>query len=186
MNERETANGHGTTDGLWRWLVGGLVTGGVVLGLMVAAYAVGYNRGQDVAAPAATATPLPPPPPPTTTTTGTTPSTGAIGAVTVTPALVASGRKLYTSAGCSACHSLTGAAGAGPSFKGVAGGTSTLDTGETVSADDAYLARSITDPDAEVVKGYHAGIMGPAIAGDDLSAKPDDVRALVAFIKSQR
>ena len=182
MSERETAGGHGTTDGLWRWLVGGLVTGGVVLGLMVAAYAVGYNRGEDAAAPAATTAPAPPPP---ATSTATTPSTGAIGPVTVTPALVARGKELYTSAGCSACHSLTGAAGAGPSFKGVAGGTSTLDTGEAVTADDAYLARSITDPDAEIVKGYHAGIMGPAIAGHDFSAKPDDVRALIAFIKTQ-
>jgi hypothetical protein len=55
-----------------------------------------------------------------------------------------------------------------------------------VTADDAYLERSITDPDAQVVKGYHQGIMGPAIAGHDLSAHPADLRALVAFIKSQK
>ena len=35
-----------TTDGLWRWLLGGLAAGGVILGLLIAAYAVGYHRGQ--------------------------------------------------------------------------------------------------------------------------------------------
>jgi len=55
-----------------------------------------------------------------------------------------------------------------------------------VTVDDAYLERSITDPDAQVVKGYHQGIMAPAVAGLGLSGKPDDLRALVAFIKSQK
>ena len=189
MSENETTNGHETADGLWRWLVGGLVAGGILLGLLVATYSIGYDRGKDAApaAPAQTApAPTPAEPPTPAAPTPTTPGTGAIGPVTVTPALVARGKELYTADGCSACHSLTGAAGAGPSFKGVAGGTSTLETGETVTADDAYLVRSITDPDAEIVKGYHAGIMGPAIAGHDLSANPDDVRALVAFIKSRK
>ena len=109
-----------------------------------------------------------------------------LGPVQVTPALVARGKALYTSDGCSACHSLSGTPGAGPSFKGLAGGTSTLTTGQTVTADDAYLERSIADPDAQIVKGYHQGIMAPAVAGFGLSAKPDDIRALVAFIKSQK
>ena len=55
-----------------------------------------------------------------------------------------------------------------------------------ITADDAYLQRSISDPDSQIVKGYRAGLMTPAIAGFDLSRKPDDVRALVAFIKSQK
>ena len=36
------------------------------------------------------------------------------------------------------------------------------------------------------MKGYRAGIMSAAIASKDLASKPDDVRALVAFIKSQK
>jgi hypothetical protein len=63
---------------------------------------------------------------------------------------------------------------------------STLTTGQRVTADDAYLQRSIADPDAQIVKGYHQGIMAPAIGGFGLNAKPDDIRALVAFIKSQK
>ena len=123
---------------------------------------------------------------PTTTTAAPTTSTtgGTVVPVAVTPALVARGKSLYTADGCSGCHSLTGAAGAGPTFKGLAGGTSTLTTGEQVTADDAYLERSITDPDAQIVKGYIAGLMPPAIASFDLAHKPDDLRALVAFIKS--
>jgi mono/diheme cytochrome c family protein len=182
MSEQQVAGGHGTSDGLW--LLGGLAAGGILLGLLIAAYAVGYHRGQHHAAQAAAPTTQA-----ATTTTGgpTTPTTGAtIGPVAVTPALVARGKSLYTADGCSACHSLTGVPGAGPSFKGLAGGTSTLTTGERVTADDAYLESSITDPDAQVVKGYHQGIMGPAIAGRDLSAHPADLRALVAFIKSQK
>ncbi len=59
-------------------------------------------------------------------------------------------------------------------------------TAQTVTADDAYLERSIADPDAQIVKGFTAGLMAPAIASFDLAHKPDDIRALVAFIKSQK
>ena len=165
-------------DGLWRWLLGGLAGGAAVLGLLIAAYAVGYHRGERHTI-SSTRTPAVAP---AATTTTSEPAT--LPPVQVTSALVARGKALYTSGGCSACHSLSGAPGAGPSFKGLAGGTSTLTTGQTVTVDDAYLERSITDPDAQVVKGYHQGIMAPAVAGLGLSAKPDELRALVAFIKS--
>ena len=169
---------HGTSDELWRWLLGGLAGGAAVLGLLIVAYAIGYHRGQHRTTESAVATTTAP------RTTTTTPQT--VGPAQVTPALVARGKVLYTSDGCSGCHSLSGAAGAGPSFKGLAGGTSTLTTGESVAADDAYLQRSIADPDAQIVKGYREGIMAPAVAGLGLGAKPGDIRALVAFIKSQK
>ena len=175
-----------TTDGLWRWLVGGLTVGGVILGLLIAAYAVGYHRGQHAAGAEASETVS------STTTTATTATAAAPsapsrpGTITATPALIAAGKTLYTRDSCASCHSLTGAAGAGPSFKGLAGDTTTLSNGEKVTADDAYLERAIADPDAQVVKGYNAGIMAPAIASFDLAHKPDDIRALVAFIKSQK
>ena len=182
-----TATPHASSDGLWRWLVGGLVAGGVILGLLIAAYAVGYHHGQHHAratasAPPATTTA------PTTTSAATTTSAPApaAGPVPVTAALVAQGKSLYQSDGCSACHSLSGSAGAGPSFKGLAGSTVTLATGQSTTADDAYLERSIADPDAQIVKSYRAGIMPAAIASYGLASKPDDIRALVAFIKSQK
>jgi len=55
----------------------------------------------------------------------------------------------------------------------------------TTWADDAYLERSITDPDAQIVKGYTAGLMAPRIASFGLAHKTDDLRALVAFIKAK-
>lgn len=106
--------------------------------------------------------------------------------VQVTPALVAQGKQLYTADSCAGCHTLSGTAGAGPTFKGLSGSTVTLDTGQTIAANDTYLARSITDPDGQIVRGYHAGVMPPAIASFNLSRKPSDIRALVAFIKSQK
>jgi mono/diheme cytochrome c family protein len=190
MSDDATAT-HTSSDGLWRWLLGGLAAGGIILGLLVAAYAIGYHRGQHH--PRATAASAPTPATTTTASTPATTTTGATtapasttGAVPVTPALVAQGKSLYQSDGCSACHSLTGAGGVGPSFKGLAGSTVTLTTGQTVTADDAYLEHSIADPDAQIVKGYRAGVMPAAIASYNLTGKPAEIRALVAFIKSHK
>jgi len=180
MTEQHTGGTHGG-DGLWRWLLGGLAGGGVVLGLLIGAYAIGYNRGQDsTAAPVRTTAPA------ATTTAATTTSAAppAAGPVPVTAALVARGKTLYSSDGCAACHSLDGSAGAGPTLAGAAGRSVELTDGTTVTADDAYLQQAIADPDAQIVKGYGAGVMSAAISGFDLGA--DDIRALVAFLKSQK
>lgn len=61
-----------------------------------------------------------------------------------------------------------------------------MKTGETITSDDAYLVNSIVSPDAQIVKGYGAGIMSAAIASQNFAGNPDDVRALVAFIRSQK
>jgi mono/diheme cytochrome c family protein len=106
--------------------------------------------------------------------------------VTATPALVARGETLYRTDGCAACHSLNGSAGVGTSFKGLAGSRVTLTDGETVTADDAYLEQSIASPDAKIVKGYRSGVMSAAVSSYGLARRPDDLRALVAFIKAQR
>jgi cytochrome c2 len=180
-----TDDSHSSTDELWRWLLGGLLAGGIILGLLVAAYAAGYHSGQHHGRSAAPASTVPAPP---TTTTGT--STGSTnsppGPIVATPALVARGKSLYTSDGCSACHSLSGKAGAGPSLDAIVGRKVTLTSGETITSDDAYLVESIVSPDKKIVKGYGAGIMSAAIAGQDLATNPDDVKALVAFVKSQK
>jgi hypothetical protein len=47
-----------------------------------------------------------------------------------------------------------------------------------------YLRRSISASDAQIASGYHAGLIAPAIANFNLDAKPNDVRALVAYITS--
>ena len=157
-----------TGDGLLRWLIGGVVAGAIVLGLLIGAYAIGYHRGTDKgrhqaarAAPAETA-----------------PATSAQPAP--------SGEHLWASDGCAGCHSLDGSAGAGPTVKGLAGSTVTLDDGSTVTANDAYLAEAITDPDAKIVKGYGSGVMSAGVKRLGLDANPQAVDALVAFVKAQR
>jgi len=95
----------------------------------------------------------------------------------------APGETEYRRYACAGCHSLDGSDGTGPSFKGLAGSTVTLADGKKVKADAAYLERAITQPDAEVVKGYNAGLMTASIDGFDLESKPEDVKRLVAFIE---
>jgi cytochrome c oxidase subunit 2 len=159
-------------DGLIRWLVGGLVLGGILLGFLVAVYEIGYSRGRDSAAPVTTTAP--------TTTAATTTSTTSSNSAAVR------GQYLYTADACSSCHSLDGTNGVGPTFKGLAGSIVTLSDGSTITADDAYLAKSITDPDAQIVEGFQRGVMSASISSFGLSAKPQYVAALVAFIKSRR
>lgn len=154
----------GSGDGLIAWLVGGLLLGGVVLGLLVGTHELGWLRGHSAPRAIAPA--------------GTTSTTGA--------SAVALGQQLFTADGCAGCHSLSGSKGVGPALNGLAGSTVTLSDGSKITADDAYLARSITEPDAQIVKGFQKGVMPAAIASFDLTGKPQDVAALVAFIKTQR
>lgn len=154
----------GSGDGLIAWLVGGLLLGGVVLGLLVGTHELGWLRGHSAPRAIAPA--------------GTTSTTGA--------SAVALGQQLFTADGCAGCHSLSGSNGVGPALNGLAGSTVTLSDGSKITADDAYLARSITEPDAQIVQGSQKGVMPAAIASFDLTGKPQDVAALVAFIKTQR
>jgi cytochrome c oxidase subunit II len=94
----------------------------------------------------------------------------------------AHGKMLYASLGCQACHTLNGSTSAGPTFKGVAGSKVQLTDGSTVTADDAYLAESIRDPDKQTVKGFQKGVMSSTIKPGQVSDA--DVADLVAFIRS--
>jgi len=187
-----------TGDALWKWILGGIAAGAAVLGLLIAAYAIGYNRGEDkAAAPPAETVPAETTPaettPAETTPAETTPAETTPPPTETQPTqtgaseadLAARGEELWSSTGCAGCHSLDGAAGVGPTMKGLAGSTVTLDDGSTVTADDAYLERAIVDPDAQVSEGFKAGIMSGAVASQKFDTRPDDVAALVAYIKAQ-
>jgi cytochrome c oxidase subunit 2 len=63
------------------------------------------------------------------------------------------GEKVFLASGCSTCHTPDGA-GLGPSLLGVYGHSVKLTTGETVTADDAYMRESILLPKAKIVQGY--------------------------------
>ena len=179
-----------TGDALWKWILGGVAAGAAVLGLLIGAYEIGYNRGQDNPTAAAGTTPAPPAEtqPQATTAPETTPpatETQPAGTAASGADLVARGEELWSSTGCAGCHSLDGSAGVGPTMKGLPGSTVTLDDGSTVTADDAYLERAIVDPDAQVPEGFKAGIMSGAVASQKFDTRPDDVAALVAFVKAQ-
>jgi len=59
--------------------------------------------------------------------------------------------------GCLGCHSTDGTAKIGPTFKGLWGRTSVVLTGSvehSVTVDEAYLRKSIAEPNADIVKGF--------------------------------
>lgn len=63
---------------------------------------------------------------------------------------------------CLTCHSQDGSKIIGPSFRGLYGKTEIVETDgkeREVLADDEYIARSIREPNADVVKGYMKGMM---------------------------
>ena len=91
------------------------------------------------------------------------------------------GKKLAGEKGCLGCHSLDGSSGVGPGFKGIMGRVEvviTKGTERTITVDDAYLRRSIVDPEADVVKGFQAVM--PAFG----ELKKEELEALVEFMKS--
>jgi mono/diheme cytochrome c family protein len=117
--------------------------------------------------------------PPARSTTTRAPAAGA-----ATAAVVARGKQLFSSNGCSACHSISGARGIGPSLRGVAGSKVMLADGTTVTANAAYLTRSIENPDAQIVAGFPSGVMSATIRPG--SIPPANALALVAYIQTLR
>jgi mono/diheme cytochrome c family protein len=105
---------------------------------------------------------------------------GAVGPTL--PGLAGKGQKLYVSLGCQGCHTTDGSKSTGPSFKGLYGRQTKLTTGQTLSANMAYLLDSIRDPDKQIVSGYQPGIMSSAIKKGSVSVA--DAEALIAFIKT--
>jgi mono/diheme cytochrome c family protein len=82
------------------------------------------------------------------------------------------------SAQCIACHTTDGSVGVGPTWQGLYGKTETLEGGETVVVDDAYLHESIVDPGAKIVAGY-PNVMPPYAHLSD-----EEIADLIAYIKS--
>lgn len=89
------------------------------------------------------------------------------------------GRQLASDLGCFACHSTGAAVKVGPGWKGLYGRVETLSDGTTVTVDDAYIARSVREPAAQVVKGFQ-NVM-PPYAG---KVSDDQLRDLIEYIKT--
>lgn len=92
-------------------------------------------------------------------------------------ALAQQGQEIADANGCLTCHSTDGADGTGPTWAGLAGAEVTLDDGTTVTADDAYLAQSITDPASQKVEGFN-------VAMPEFDLSQEEVDALVAYVGS--
>ena len=90
------------------------------------------------------------------------------------------GRELYETKGCSGCHSIDGAPGIGPSFKGLFGkkeGVTTDGRERVVVVDEAYIMKSEHEPTADVVVGFQPA-MPPSPLDDE------EIRAVIEFIKT--
>ena len=68
--------------------------------------------------------------------------------------LVEQGRRIAAVQGCFKCHTVDGTQHIGPTWLDLYGRTVKLEGGKTIVADEAYLTRSMMEPNAEVVAGY--------------------------------
>lgn len=85
-----------------------------------------------------------------------------------------SGEELAADVGCVSCHTDVDTDLA-PTWVGLAGSTVTLEDGSSVTADEAYIRRSIVEPDAQVVEGYR-----PVMPVFELT--PEELDTLVDYI----
>lgn len=75
---------------------------------------------------------------------------------------VLAGKTVLQKYGCNACHSFDGSRLLGPSYKGLFGERVTVITNgaeRDIVADEAYIRRSILNPNTDIVKGFQKGLM---------------------------
>jgi cytochrome c oxidase subunit II len=88
------------------------------------------------------------------------------------------GEELFKQRGCAACHALQSGA-MGPSLRGLFGSRVKLQSGQTITADEAYIRESILNPKAKIVAGYQP-IM-PTFQGQ---LGEEQLHQLIAYLKS--
>ncbi len=99
------------------------------------------------------------------------------------------GEVWYEQFGCNSCHSIDGTAVVGPSWLGLYGSDVHLESGETVTADDAYIRTAILQPNDQIVEGF-APVMPAnfedrfAETEEQYDGEVDIVADLIAFIKT--
>jgi len=109
----------------------------------------------------ADATPVPPP---------VTPPPGVDAAADVR------GMELLETHLCTACHSLDGSDGPGPTLKGLYGARRELVDGSIVTVDEAYLRESIVSPEAKIVKNFDDSMVPAEIP-------PDELETIIEYLK---
>ena len=98
------------------------------------------------------------------------------GGATDSPA--AQGQKLFQDIGCATCHR-EDSQGRGPMLQGLFGKPVMLQSGQTVTADEAYIRESILNPRAQVVQGFQP-IM-PTYQGQ---VSEEQILQLISYIRS--
>jgi cytochrome c oxidase subunit II len=91
------------------------------------------------------------------------------------------GRELLEKKGCLACHSIDGSKKIGPTLKGLFGSrVIVVEAGKEVvlTADEAYLHRSIMDPQADIVKGFP-----PVMPPQKDSLTPKELEEIIEYIR---
>ena len=89
------------------------------------------------------------------------------------------GELLYKQRGCGQCHSIDGAGGTGPTFKGLWGATNKMVDGTSVTVDENYIRESILEPQAKVRLGFNPVM--PTFQG---KLKDREITGLIEYIKS--
>lgn len=89
------------------------------------------------------------------------------------------GQKVYTAKGCVACHSVDGAAGVGPTFKGLWGAKRSFVGGGTAVADENYIRESVLNPGGKVVSGYQSVM--PSYTG---LLNDREIAGVIAYLKT--
>jgi hypothetical protein len=97
--------------------------------------------------------------------------------------LVGQGAGLFVADGCSACHSIAGRAGIGPSFARFAGSRVVLADGRRALVDERFLRTALVEPREVALRGYPLAPMLAAVAPYSFATHRSDVVALAAFIE---
>lgn len=88
------------------------------------------------------------------------------------------GQKLASASGCASCHGSNGEGGSGPKWVGLADSQVTMSDGTTVTADDAYLYKSIHEPSAMRRKGAVGQMPSNQLTDDEIASIIVYIRAL--------
>jgi len=89
--------------------------------------------------------------------------------------------KIMEKKGCLVCHTTDGAKAVGPSFRGIFGKKETVITGgkeRTVLVDEAYLRKSISAPNEDVVKGFP-----PVMPSQEGLLSDEEIENIINYIK---
>jgi cytochrome c oxidase subunit 2 len=88
---------------------------------------------------------------------------------------------LLAAKGCLVCHSVDGTRKIGPSLKGIFRRKVTVLTGgkeRELVADEEYLRRSITQPQADIVKGFP-----PVMPPQKDNITPDELNTIIEYLE---